>query len=167
MIISEAKDLIWNGTPAIMAIYNGEKVWPKKTATAYRVWIEWDPVKSENVCVDGLYWDNLSMVNSDIVEAEYSDNGTMHHLSSTEIAKMVTQDGSSLQKYCRGITFLTDKTAFTSFSFHTDPYYSPTGTLTVEVYEIYNTGEGSDLVATKTVTQAANTTYTINRGDGV
>ena len=67
MIISEAKDLIWNGTPALMAIYNGEKVWPKKTATAYRVWIEWDPVKSENVCIDGLYWDNLSMVNSDIV----------------------------------------------------------------------------------------------------
>ena len=167
MIISEAKALIWNGTPALMAVYNGEKVWPTKTVTSYRVWIEWDPVKSENICIDGLYWDNLSMIEDDILEADYSDNGTWKHLSSTEIAKMVTQDGSSLQKYCRGITFLMDATVFTSFSFHTDRYYAPTGTLTVEVEEIYDAGGGSDLVAMKTVTQAANTTYVINRGDGV
>ena len=167
MIISEAKALIWNGTPATMAIYNGEKVWPSKTVTAYRVWIEWNPVKSENICIDGMYWDNLSMSDSDIVEADYNNNDSWEHLSSTEITKMVVQDGSSLQKYCRGITFLTDKTLFESFSFHTDPYYAPTGTLKVEVEEIYNAGEGTELVASKTVTQAANTTYVINRGDGV
>lgn len=167
MIISEAKALIWNGTPATMAIYNGEKVWPSKTVTAYRVWIEWSPTKSENICIDGMYWDNLSMSDNDIVEADYSDNGTWKHLTSTEITKMTVQDNSSLQKYCRGITFLTDKTDFTSFSFHTDPYYAPTGTLTVEIKEIYDAGEGTELVASKTVTQAANTTYVINRGDGV
>lgn len=167
MIISEAKALIWNGVPATMAIYNGEKVWPKKTVMSHRVWIEWDPVKSENICIDGLYWDGLAMSDSDILEADYNDGGTWQHLTSTEIAKMVTPDNSSLQKYCRGVTFLTDITEFTSFSFHTDPYYVPTGTLTVTIEAIFNSGEGTELVATKTVTQAANTTYVINRGDGV
>lgn len=161
--------LFYNGVAVQNAWYNGVQVWPDDALLSYRVYIEWDPVKDENICIDGMWWNGEPMT-TDMFEqtpggtsldASVNINGSWVSLTTTEVEKMISGDTDSLQKYCRGITFrLKKELGFNSFSWRSDQYYAPTGTLVVEVDEIWD--EHSNLW-TKTVTQNPNTVYSITR----
>lgn len=166
------RELILNGTQPQCLVYNGEIVWGAKTLESYRVYIEWDPVKMENITIDTLgYNTSYSITTDDIMEASYHDTNQWYSLDSTAIAKMVAPAGNSLQQYCKGIYIkLEPDLNLQSFNFKTDQYYQPTGNCVVTIEECYHDGQGQVsyvTIAEKTVAMAMNTTYTINRGDGV
>ena len=69
------RELILNGTQPQCLVYNGEIVWGAKTLESYRVYIEWDPVKMENITIDTLgYNSSFSITTDDIMEASYHDS---------------------------------------------------------------------------------------------
>ena len=51
---NKVQDLYYNGNKVQNAWYNGVQVWPNNEIQSYRVYIEWDPVKNENICIDGM-----------------------------------------------------------------------------------------------------------------
>jgi hypothetical protein len=83
----------------------------------------------------------------------------------------VTNNGSACAKYCQGYFFrISPNFDLSKLQFKTDQYYQPTGDVTITIEEQYSDGSGDitfKTIAEKTLTMAANTTYTINRGDGV
>ena len=173
MILTNAKEIIVNGRPILDAFCNGVHIWPNNQILSYRVYIEWSPEQDEDICLDGMTWNGVQLTtdmfeyatgSTTYLDASYNDNGSWHQMTEEEINKMINPGTESLQQYCRGISFrLKPDYGFTQFTFTTDQYYAPTGTLKVEVYEI-----GSEKTTTcvdKMVTQAINTTYTFNRGD--
>lgn len=173
MILTNAKQIIVNGRPILDAFCNGVHIWPNNQILSYRVYIEWSPVKDENICIDGMTWNGLQLTtdmfeytpgSTVYLDASINNGGSWQQMSTEDVNKMINSSTESLQKYCRGITFrLKPEYGFSQFAFHTYQYYAPTGTLKVEVYE--NGSEDTNTCVDKIITQAANTTYTFNRGD--
>lgn len=169
MIISDAKDLVFNGNSVQLALYNGTKVWPKNNTLGYRVYISWAPEQYQNITLDGMWW-NGPMMTEDLIysetvypDASYKDNQGWHTMSWGDVDKMIATGTDSLSKYCSDISFRIDSTAFNTFEFKTDPYYQPNGNVLVQVNEL--TDDGPITRAEKVVSMAPNTTYTIFRGD--
>lgn len=169
---NEIKGLYYNGTAVQNAWYNGVQIWPNNEILSYRIYLEWDPVKDENICIDGMWWNGAQMTTGMFeqtpggtsLDASVNINGSWVSLTTAEVEKMISGDTDSLQKYCRGITFrLKPDWGFNSFSWKTDQYYAPTGNQTIEIFA--NGSERSNLEAKKTINQTTNTTYTVNRGD--
>lgn len=173
MILTNATDIIVNGKPIEDAYCNGKHIWPVNEVLSYRVYITWEPTKDENICIDGMTWNGSPLTTAMFqyspgsttqLDASVNVGGSWTSMTSTEIDKMISSSTESLQKYCRGVTFrLKPNWGFNQFTFTTDQYYAPTGTLRVEVNEIGT--EASDVCVYTAVSQTANTTYTFNRGD--
>lgn len=173
MILTNATDIIVNGRSIDDAYCNGKHIWPINEILSYRVYITWEPVKDDNICIDGMTWNGSPLTTSMFaytpgstsqLDASINVGGSWTSMTNEEIDKMISGSTESLQKYCRGITFrLKPNWGFTQFTFTTDQYYAPTGTLRIEVYE--NGTEQNNTCVDKIITQAANTTYTFNRGD--
>lgn len=170
---NEIKGLYYNGTAVQNAWYNGVQVWPMNEILSYRVYIEWDPVKDDNICIDGMWLNGSAMTtamfemspgSTTTLDASVNINGSWSTMTTEEVNKMIANGTESLQKYCRGISFrLKPDWGFDSFSWKTDQYYAPTGYQTIEIFA--NGSEQSNLEAKKTINQTPNTTYTANRGD--
>jgi len=173
MIISDAKDLMFNGNSVQQAWMNGVQVWPVNVIGSYRVYIQWDPVKDDNITIDGMTWNGSAMTTAMIsptsegvsdLDVSYSNGGSWVSMGNTDIEHMIAGDTESLQKYCRGITFrMRPDWGFSQFTWKSDQYYAPSGNLTVNVFAIGS--QRLENLATKTVSQTVNTTYTITRGD--
>lgn len=170
---NKVQDLYYNGNKVQQAWMNGVQVWPTNEILSYRVYIEWDPTKDDNICIDGMTWNGSAMTtamfelspgSTTTLDVSYNNGGTWTTMSNSDVEKMIAGNTESLQRYCRGISFRMKKDwGFNQFTWTSDQYYAPTGYMTVEVYE--NGSEQSNIVATKTVNQNSNTTYTVNRGD--
>ena len=164
------RELIFNGTQPQCLVYNGEIVWGAKTLDCYRVYMMWDPEKSENICIDGVWVDNQTVTTTDVYDGSYKDS-QWSSLTTTEMTDFVTNNGSACAKYCKGYFFrISPDFDLNSLQFKTGQYYQPTGDVTITIEEQYSDGSGDysfKTIAEKTVSMAANTTYTINRGDGV
>lgn len=173
MILTNAKEIIVNGRPILDAYCNGAHIWPNNQIKSYRVYIQWSPEKDDNICIDGMTWNGVQLTTAMFeyspgsttqLDASVNVGGSWTSMTSTETDKMISGSTESLQKYCRGISFrLKPDYGFTQFTFTTDQYYAPTGTLKVEVYE--NGTETNTTCVDKVITQGPNTTYTFNRGD--
>lgn len=164
------RELIFNGTQPQCLVYNGEIVWGPKTLDCYRVYMLWDPEKIENLCIDGVWVDNKTVTTDDVYDGAYK-NGQYTSLTTAEMTDFVTNNGSACAKYCQGYFFrITSDFDLNSLQFKTGQYYQLTGDVTITIEEQYSDGSGDisfKTIAEKTVTMAANTTYTINRGEGV
>ena len=167
------RELIFNGTqPQCLQclVYNGEIVWGAKTLTCYRVYIMWDPEKTENLCIDGVWVDNQTVTTDEVYDGSYK-NGQWSSLTNSEMTDFVTNNGSACAKYCQGYFFrISPDFDLSNLQFMTGQYYQSKGDVTVTIEEQYSDGSGDitfKTIAEKTVAMAANTTYTINRGDGV
>ena len=162
--------LLMNGTQPQCLVYNGEIVWGAKTLDCYRVYMMWDPEKTENLCIDGVWVDNETVTTDEVYDGSYK-NGQYTSLTTPEMTDFVTNNGSACAKYCQGYFFrISPDFDLNNIQFKTGQYYQPTGDVTVTIEEQYSDGSGDisfKKIAEKTVTMAANTTYTINRGDGV
>ena len=162
--------LLMNGTQPQCLVYNGEIVWGAKTLDCYRVYMMWDPEKTENLCIDGVWVDNETVTTDEVYDGSYK-NGQYTSLTTPEMTDFVTNNGSACAKYCQGYFFrISPDFDLNNIQFKTGQYYQPAGDVTITIEEQYSDGSGDitfKTIAEKTVTMAANTTYTINRGDGV
>ena len=164
------RELIFNGTQPQCLVYNGEIVWGAKTLDCYRVYMMWDPEKTENLCIDGILVNNQTVTTDEVYDGSYK-NGQYTSLTTSEMTDFVTNNGSACAKYCQGYFFrITPNFNLSNLQFKTDQYYQPAGDVTVTIEEQYSDGSGDitfKTIAEKTVAMATNTTYTINRGEGV
>lgn len=173
MIWNNAKQIVVNGKDIQDAFCNSVHIWPVNVIGSYRVYIEWDPVKDDNITIDGMTWNGSAMTTAMIatkgegvsdLDVSYNNGGTWTTMGTTDIEHMIAGNTESLQKYCRGVSFrMKPDWGFSQFTWKSDQYYAPTGYLKVTVNE--NGSESIRTIATKTVNQAANTTYTVNVGD--
>lgn len=173
MILTDAKEIIVNGRPILDAYCNGAHIWPANQILSYRVYIEWSPEQDENITLDGMTWNGVQLTTSMFeytpgstmyLDASINNGGSWHQMTDENIDKMISSSTESFSEYCRGISFrLKPDDGFTQFTFHTDQFYAPTGTLKVQVFE--NGSEKTTTCVDKIITQAPDTTYTFNRGD--
>lgn len=173
MIWNNAKQIVVNGRDIQDAFCNSVHIWPVNIIGSYRVSIEWDPTKDDYITIDGMTWNGSAMTTamfttisegvSDL-DASYNNRGTWKTMNKTDIEMMIAGDTETLYKNCRGISFrLKPDWGFSQFTWATDQSYAPTGYLTVTVDEIGS--ESIRTIATKTVNQTRDTTYTVNVRD--
>ena len=170
MILSDSKQLIYNGNPVTLAYYNGAKVWPVNNVVGHRVYISWAPEKLENITLNGMWWNGPMMTEDSIYretqstpDAAYKNGNGWQTMSWEEVDKMVSTATQAASFYCKEISFRVDSTAFNTFEFKTDPYYQPTGNVIVEVDAL--TDDGPIMKAQKLISLAPNTVYTVFDGD--
>ena len=166
MILSNAENIIVNGKIDPDIYVNGVRVWPSLGALRfYRVYIKWSPDKSDNLAFQGLGWNGNpgSLTTSMLLSADKNKNGysytAMSESEKTGICD--TSEGTSI--WCHAIALDIDSQNFINFQWKTQQYYTATGTVEIEIDAYYE--NGSRIVARKTVTQAADTTFVIHQGE--
>lgn len=168
MILSNAEAVFCNGVQDPDIFANDVQVWPRRGALRFfRVYITWDPAQQENMTFNGLGWNgNPGSLTSDMIIDPMKKNTSYSYtsMSTDEVNDMLNTDEQfGLALYCYGISFDIDSNAFINFQWRTRKYYAPTGTVKIEVDAYYE--NGIVVRARKTVTQAANTTFTIFDGE--
>lgn len=166
MILSNAENIFVNGVLDPDIIINSVQVWPLQGALEfYRVYIKWSPDKSDNLTFQGLGWNGNpgSLTTSMLLDAEKNTNGYSYtDMSESEKSGICdTNQGTGI--YCHAIAIDVDAQTFINFQWKTQQYYAPTGTVEIEVDAYYE--DGIRVLARKTVTQAANTTYVVHEGE--
>ena len=166
MILSNAENIIVNGVVDPDIFVNGVQVWPSLGALRfYRVYITWNPAKQDNLTFQGLGWNGSpgSLTSSMIIASMKKDTSYSYtSMTTSELDGILdTTQGNGL--YCYGISLDIDSDNLVSFQWRTQQYYAPTGTVEIEVDAYYE--NGIKVVARKTVTQVANTTYVVHKGE--
>lgn len=166
MILSNAENIFVNGQVDPDIFVNSVQVWPLQGALEfYRVYIKWSPDKSDNLTFQGLGWNGNpgSLTTSMLLYARKNENGYSYtDMSESETTGICdTAQGTGI--YCHAISFDIDSQTFINFQWKTQQYYAPTGTVEIEVDAYYE--DGIRVLARKTVTQAANTTYVVHEGE--
>jgi len=166
MILSNAENIIVNGKIDPDIYVNGVRVWPLQGALRfYRVYIQWSPDKHDGLSFQGLGWNGNpgSLTTSMLLAAQQNTNGDSYtYISESQKSDICdTTQGTSI--YCHAIALDIDSQTFINFQWRTQQYYAPTGTVEIEVYAYYE--DGIRVLARKTVTQAANTTFVIHQGE--
>ena len=112
----------------------------------------------------GLLW-NGSQITEDMVDqASYKYGNSWTSISASDLRDMLsTSSGKGL--YCSAVFIRLESITFNQFQWRTQQYYAPEHKVTIQVQE--NSTTGIKYVGQKEVTQAANTTYTVNRGDTI
>lgn len=166
MILSNAENIFVNDKVDPDIFVNSVQVWPLQGALKfYRVYITWDPAKQDNLTFQGLGWNgNPGNLTADMIidPAKKDTSYSYTSMTTAELNGILdTAQGNGL--YCYGIALDIDSDNFISFQWRTQQYYAPTGTVEIEVDAYYE--DGIRVVARKTVTQAANTTYVVHQGE--
>lgn len=166
MILSNAEAVFCNGVQDPDIFANNVQVWPGIGELRYfRVYITWDPAQSENLTFQGLGWNgNPGSLTSDLIFGAYKKNTSYSYtnMTTSELNGIIdTSNGTGIYSY--GISLDIDSKAFINFQWRTQQYYAPTGTVQIQVEAIHE--NGITVRARKTVTQAANTTFTIFDGE--
>lgn len=166
MILSNAKSIHVNGTIDPDIFVNSVQVWPLQGALEfYRVYIKWSPDKNDNLTFQGLGWNGNpgSLTTSMLLDAEKNTNGYSYTDMSNAEKSGICDTAQGTGIYCHAISFDIDSQTFINFQWRTQQYYAPTGTVEIEVDAYYE--DGIRVLARKTVTQAANTTFVIHEGE--
>ena len=130
------KDLLLNGR-SVSAMFNGELVWPTASPTpvpsfdGYIIQMKWNPVKDENITVNGLWIDGSRISTSDIYDAKYNYGGTDNQMSQEDIASAIN---SSKSFYARSVEFWVDRNDITRIDWKTNQYYQPEGEWLLNVW---------------------------------
>lgn len=166
MILTNAENIIVNGVVDPDIYVNGVRVWPSLgTLRFYRVYIKWSPDKNDNLTFQGLGWNGNpgSLTTSMLLSADKNTNGYSYTAMSSAEESGICDTSEGINLYCHAIAIDIDSQTFINFQWRTRQYYAPTGTVEIEVDGYYE--NGIKILARKTVTQAANTTYVIHSGE--
>ena len=166
MILSNAENIIVNGKVDPDIYVNGTRVWPLRGALRfYRVYIKWSPDKSDNLTFQGLGWNGNpgSLTTSMLLSADKNENGYSYTAMSDDEKTGICDTTQGTGIYCHAISLDIDSQNFINFQWRTQQYYAPTGTVEIEVDAYYE--DSIRIVARKTVTQVANTTFVIHAGE--
>ena len=166
MILSNAENIFVNGVVDPDIFVNSVQVWPLRGALQfYRVYIKWSPAKSENLTFQGLGWNGNpgTLTTSMLLDAHKSNNGSQYTAMSEAEQNGICDTTQGTGIYCYAIAIDIDSSTFSNFKWRTQQYYAPTGTVEIKVDAYYEHGIVEK--ARKTVTQAANTTFTIVDGE--
>lgn len=166
MILSNAENIFVNDVLDPDIFVNSVHVWPLQGALQfYRVYIKWSPDKSDNLTFQGLGWNGNpgSLTSSMLIDAEKNENGYSYTAMSDAEKTGICDTAQGKGVYCHAISFDIDSQTFINFQWRTQQYYAPTGTVEIEVDAYYE--DGIRVLARKTVTQAANTTYVVHEGE--
>lgn len=166
MILAKSEAVFCNGVKDPDIFANNVHVWPGRgELNFFRVYITWDPAKNENLTFQGLGWNgNPGSLTSDMILDAHKKNTSYSYtnMTTSELDGILdTSTGTGI--YCYGIAVDIDSTAFSNFQWRTQQHYATTGTVEIKVDAYYENGIVSR--AKKTVTQAANTTFTIVDGE--
>lgn len=170
MWFEDVVDVIRNNQRVPSMHVNGQVIWPF-TFDSYA--IEFKIVSGEytSICIDGMGWgDELGYIHrEDVNYAQYfvgnEYDGEWHDLTSSEITNACENDGTGLQMYCNQLRFVIDaagRSTFNAFCFKTPQWWAPTVDITVSVIG-YRIDKHEIVLASKTITQAANTLYVLTR----
>lgn len=166
MILSNAENIFVNDVLDPDIFVNSVHVWPLQGALEfYRVYIKWSPDKNDNLTFQGLGWNGNpgSLTTSMLLDAEKNTNGYSYSDMSNAEKSGICDTSQGTGIYCHAISFDIDSPNFINFQWKTQQYYAPTGTVEIEVDAYYE--DGIRVLARKTVTQAANTTYVVHEGE--
>lgn len=166
MILSNAENIFVNGQVDPDIFVNSVQVWPLQGALQfYRVYIKWSPDKNDNLTFQGLGWNGNpgSLTTSMLLAANKNENGYSYTAMSESEKSGICDTSQGTGIYCHAIAIDIDAQTFINFQWKTQQYYAPTGTVEIEVDAYYE--DGIRVLARKTVTQAANTTYVVNEGE--
>lgn len=166
MILANAEAVFCNGVQDPDIFANNVQVWPALGELRFfRVYITWDPAQNENLTFLGLGWNgNPGSLTSDmIMDPSIKDTSYSYSSMPTSVLNEILDTSNGKVLYCYGIALDIDASTFINFQWRTQQYYSPTGTVKIEVDAYYENGIA--VRARKTVTQAANTTFTIFDGE--
>lgn len=166
MILSNAENIIVNGVVDPDIFVNSVQVWPLRGALQfYRVYIKWSPAKSENLTFQGLGWNGNpgTLTTAMLLEAYKNNNGSQYTDMTAAEQDGICDTSAGTSIYCYAIAIDIDSDNFSNFQWRTQQYYAPTGTVEIKVDAYYEHGIVEK--ARKTVTQAANTTFTIVDGE--
>lgn len=158
------KDLMLNGR-TVSAMLNGELVWPVATPTpvpsfdGYIIQMKWNPVKDENITVNGLWVDGSRISTSDIYDAKYNVGGTDNQMSQEDIASAINSNKSF---YARSVEFWVDRNDITRIDWKTNQYYQPAGEWLLNVWTyVKNQWSYNQIITDQLVTPDANVTIPI------
>lgn len=116
--------------------------------------------KQENICLMGIYVNGSTISSSSITGGKFSQNGSSStSLTSTEISNACASSGQGCQKYGNWIEFNIEVSSPTSFGFHTNQWYQPSGTAIMTIYGV-NNGTRTELNSEE-ISLNTNTTYTL------
>ena len=154
---------IYLGNTKIAEAYLGStKVYKATPAIQWDGFIfqfKWNPQKDENITVEGLKADNVSLTTSDIYQGKCNSQGTESLLTSTEISDAIN---GNLGKYCRLLEFWIKKPNATSLTWHTNMYYQPSGNCLVNIWKYSLAGFYDLVVEDEVASMSANTNYIYN-----
>lgn len=166
MILANAENIIVNGVVDPDIFVNSVQVWPSLGAIKfYRVYIKWSPAKSETLTFQGLGWNgNPGTLTTSMLLDAYKNKNSYQYTAMTLAEQdgiCDTSTGTSIN--CYAIAIDVDSSTFSNFQWRTQQSYATTGTVEIKVDAHYEHGIVEK--ARKTVTQAANTTFTIVNGE--
>lgn len=166
MILSDAKNIIVNGIVDPDIFVNSVQVWPSLGALEfYRVYIKWSPAKAENLTFQGLGWNGNpgTLTTAMLLDAHKNHNGSQYTAMTEAEQSGICDTAAGTSIWCYAIALDIDSDNFSNFKWRTQQYYAPSGTVEIKVDAYYENGIVEK--ARKTVTQAANTTFTISAGE--
>lgn len=167
MILFNAQHVFCNGVEDPHIYVNGKQVWPL-AFDSYTIKFEWSPTKDDTICLDGMGWgDDLGYIHSEnVIWAGYAKVGTPYiSLTTSEIINACEDNGNASEIYAEELVFNirgSDVGRFYEFTFKTGQNYQPTGNLKVSIIGYTSTPV---VLAAKTVSMAANTTYHVRIGE--
>ena len=166
MILSNAENIFVNGVVDPDIFVNSVQVWPLHGALQfYRVYIKWSPSKAENITFQGLGWNGNpgTLTTSMLLDAHKSNNGSQYTAMTEAEQSGICNTSAGTSIHCYAIAIDIDSDNFSNFQWRTQQYYAPAGTVEIKVDAYYEHGIVEK--ARKTVTQAANNTFTIVDGE--
>lgn len=160
----DVASIFCNGHKDPYIFCNGVQVWPRKVITSHGIYLDFESGVTDNMTFQGLWWNGSQITESMVAEASYKSGNTWNSISASDLRDMLsTSSGKGI--YCSAVFLKIDSITFNQFKWRTQQYYAPQHKVTIKVQE--NSTTGVKYVGEKEVTQAANTTFTVNRGDTI
>lgn len=160
----DVSSIFCNGHKDPYIFCNCVQVWPAKVVTSHSIYLNFEQGVTDNMTFQGLWWNGSQITESMVVEASYKYGNTWNSISASALREMLsTSAGTGI--YCSAVFIRIDSITFNQFQWRTRTYYGPEHLVTIKVQE--NSTTGIKYVGQKEVTQAANTTFTVNRGDTI
>ena len=160
----DVSTIFCNGHKDPYIFCNGVQVWPTKVVETHSIYLEFEEEFAGYMTVQGLWWNGFNITEDIVLEAPYKYGSSWNTISSSDLADMLsTSTGKAI--YCSAIFITINYNTFSQFKWRTQTYYAPEKKVTIRVRENYTSG--TEYVAEKEVTQAPNTTFTVNRGDTI
>lgn len=166
MILFNAQHIFCNGKEDPFIFVNGKQVWPLDFDT-YTIEFEWVISDANSINLDGMGWgDEIGYIHSEnVIWAGYEAYGSYTELTTTQIINSCEDNGSDNRIWCKKLSFNirgSDVGRFYEFTFKTLAAWQPAGGLKVSIIGYTSTPV---VLASKTVSMAADTTYHVHIGE--